>query len=408
VGKLFRRYVDRPLTLSDFLLSGWRRRRPPEQFWALRDVSFRLARGRTLGVVGRNGAGKSTLLALVGGIGRPTEGAITTGGRIRALLDLGSTFHYDLTGRENVFVAGVIAGLTRREVQDRFAAIVEFAELEAFIDNPVRTFSTGMRMRLAFAVAAHTDPEILLVDEVLAVGDLGFQYKCLERIAEFKRNGCAILLVSHDTSNIERLCDDVLWLRGGRVEAHGDPKDVVERYLGDLMAETRRRMAHDQPPVKTAAGHELRMNENRFGSLELEIIDVRVVGAGGEPIDELDHGGPATVLIDYRTSGPIPSPRFGVSICRDDGFVCYEATTAGDAYVLPDVNGRGRIALALERLDLVAGTYYVDVGAYEYDWAYAYDLQCGVYPLRVRGSAAVKGVLWAPHRWLVEKDGTLS
>ena len=187
VGKLFRRYPERPGSFAEHFVRGWRRRPAAEDFWALRDVSFRVAHGRTLGVIGKNGAGKSTLLRLTGGVGRATEGRLTTHGRVRALLDLGSSFHHELTGRENVFVAGVVAGLTRREVSERFDAIVDFAELEKFIDDPVRTYSSGMRMRLAFSVAIHTDPEILLVDEVLAVGDVGYQYKCLDRIAEILR-----------------------------------------------------------------------------------------------------------------------------------------------------------------------------------------------------------------------------
>jgi lipopolysaccharide transport system ATP-binding protein len=398
VGKLFRRRADRRPTLSETVLHGWRRRSSPQQFWALRGVSFRLAPGRTLGVIGRNGAGKSTLLRLVGGIGRPSEGRLETHGRIRALLDLGSSFHPDLTGRENVLLAGVIAGLTRRDVRTRFDSIVAFSELEAFIDNPVRTFSSGMLMRLAFAVAVHTDPEILLVDEVLAVGDLGFQYKCLERIAEFKQRGCAILLVSHDMATIERLCDDVLWLRRGRLEACGDPKAVVERYLAELMAETRRRMPQDGPATRASSGQELRFNENRFGSLELEIVGVRILDARGEPVAEIDPGEAVTVEIDYRAARVIPCPHVGVSISREDGLVCFDVTTAGDGCLLPELQGEGRIGLTIDRLDLGAGRYYVDVGAYEREWSYAYDYHWHVYPLRVAGNGG-KGLLSAPHRW---------
>ena len=405
VGKLFRRHVDRSRRLSELLVHGWRNAPPrPERYWALRDVSFRLARGRTLGVIGRNGAGKSTLLRLVGGISRPTEGRLATRGRVRALLDLGSHFHHDLTGRENVFVAGVVAGLTRSEVRERFAAIVGFAEIEAFIDNPVRTLSSGMLMRLAFAVAAHTDPEVLLVDEVLAVGDLAFQYKCLDRIAEFKRNGCAILLVSHDTDAMKRLCDEVLWLKDGRIEARGDPKEVVERYVGELTAETRRRTAPDRPPAYASSGRELRINENRFGSLELEITAVRILDARGTPTDEIEPGEAVTVEIDYQASRPITSPHFGVSISREDGLVCYDVTTGADGHVLPPIDRPGQIVLALERLDLVGGSYYVDVAAYEQAWSYAYDTHWHVYPLQVRGSAGVKGVISVPHRWFLETE----
>jgi homopolymeric O-antigen transport system ATP-binding protein len=405
VGKLFRRSSDRPHTMSEQLVRGWRRRQPPEEFWALRDVSFRVGRGQAFGVIGNNGAGKSTLLRLVAGIGRATEGRLQTRGRIRALLDLGSSFHHELTGRENVFVAGVVAGLTRREVRERFPAIVAFAELERFIESPVRKFSTGMLMRLAFSVAVHTDPEILLVDEVLAVGDVGFQYKCLDRIEQFKQNGCTVLLVSHDMSTMQRLCDDMLWLRGGRVEAHGTPKQVIERYLGESMAETRRRTVTDRPAAHASSGHELRMNENRFGSLEIEISAVRVLDADGEPVGEVEPGSPVNIDIEYKTSQPISCPHFGVSISRADEFVCYEVTTAADGHVLPELNGSGRIGLLIERLDLAAGDYFVNVSVYEREWSYSYDVHWHVYPLRVRASTVSRGLLSVPHRWRFELNG---
>ena len=232
VGKQFRRYHhDRPWTWQEMFQRGMRRVKPAEQFWALRDVSLTVAAGRMVGVVGGNGAGKSTLLRLLGGVGRPTEGRIQVDGRIDALLDLGAGFHPDLTGRENVFISGVINGLTRREVARQFDSIVAFSELDEFIDFPLRTYSTGMQMRLAFAVATHTHPSILLIDEVLAVGDLAFQRKCLERIEQFKVEGCTIILVSHDTGLVSELCDEAVWLQGGRLIDYGCAKPVVDRYI---------------------------------------------------------------------------------------------------------------------------------------------------------------------------------
>jgi len=234
LGKCYRRqHPDRPRTFQEAFLRGLRRRGRGERFWALRDVSFRLARGRTLGIVGRNGAGKSTLLRLLGGVGRPDVGAFRVEGRIGALLDLGAGFHPDLTGRDNLFVGGVVSGLTRREVAARFDSIVEFAELEEFIDNPLRTYSAGMQLRLAFSVAVHVEPEVLLIDEVLAVGDLAYQKRCLERIGKFRAAGCTIMIVSHDTDMIGEFCDEALWLRGGRIAAHGPAGAVVERYVID-------------------------------------------------------------------------------------------------------------------------------------------------------------------------------
>jgi len=234
LGKQYRRYPkDRAWTLQEVFQWGVRRIRPIHTFWALREVNFTVSPGHMLGIVGRNGAGKSTLLRLLSGVSRPDEGGVMMSGRVDALLDLGTGFHPDLTGRENVYVNGVINGLTRREITHRFDSIVAFAELEEFIDSPLRTYSTGMQMRLAFAVATHTHPDILLIDEVLAVGDLAFQRKCLDRIGQFKSEGCSIVLVSHDTGLVAELCDEALWLRAGRVAAYGSGEDVVKRYVNE-------------------------------------------------------------------------------------------------------------------------------------------------------------------------------
>ncbi|HWW86652.1 MAG TPA: ABC transporter ATP-binding protein [Vicinamibacterales bacterium] len=232
VSKSFRRYhPNRPWTLQEILARGFSRMKPLERFWSLRDVSFHVPKGRMVGVIGANGSGKSTLLRLVGGIGRPDSGRIEVRGRVGALLDLGSGFHPDLTGRENLLVSGILSGLTRRELLTRLDTIVAFAEVEEFIDNPIRTFSTGMQMRLAFSIAVHTEPEILLIDEVLSVGDIAFQHKCLERIEHFKDSGCSILLVSHEASVVQELCDEAIWLSAGRLMAEGPPEEVVRQYV---------------------------------------------------------------------------------------------------------------------------------------------------------------------------------
>ena len=231
LGKRFRCYTrHRPRTIMEATLLGWRGVKPSNYFWALRDVSFTVAPGEMLGVIGRNGAGKSTLLRLLGRVGRPEEGSIALKGRVGALLDLGAGFHPDLTGRENVLVNAVVAGLLQREARRQFDSIVEFAELSDFIESPVRTYSTGMMMRLAFSVAVHTHPDILLVDEYLSVGDQAFQTKCLDRISQMKAEGCAVVLISHNVDQIEELCDRALWLNQGSVWADGEASTVVEQY----------------------------------------------------------------------------------------------------------------------------------------------------------------------------------
>lgn len=236
LGKRLRRFPgdDRVATLQEALVRRFRRPQKQRDFWALRDVSFSVAPGRGVGLIGRNGAGKSTLLRLIGGVGRPDAGVLHVEGRIGGLLELGAGFHPDLSGRENVFINGVIGGLTRRQVAQRLDSIVAFAELEHVLDTPLRAYSAGMQMRLAFAVAAHTEPDILMIDEVLAVGDGAFQRKCLERIARFKAQGCTILLVSHEAALVREFCDEALLLRAGQLVVHGSAAVVVDQYVREM------------------------------------------------------------------------------------------------------------------------------------------------------------------------------
>jgi lipopolysaccharide transport system ATP-binding protein len=399
LGKEFRRYhPERPRTLQEAILRRGRWIRPAERFWALRDVSFSVPAGRMVGLIGANGAGKSTLLRLIAGVGKPDEGRVDVHGRIGALLDLNAGFHPDLTGRDNVYVSGVVAGLSRREVTARFASIVAFAELEDAIDNPLHTYSSGMQMRLGFAVAVHVDPEILLIDEALAVGDVAFQEKCLRRIAQFRADGRTIVLASHQAEVLEELCDEVIWLEGGRVEAVGPAGEVVGRYVSAMMAETRRRTPAVWPTAQTS-GADLRINENRLGSLELEIIAVRLLDRDAAAVAELGSGEPLAVEIEYRASRPVPTPIFSVAMSREDGVFCWETNTAAAGLTLPTIEGRGRMVLRIDRLDLNRGRYVLDVGAYAAEWAYAYDYHWHAYPLIVWAAGAEKGVLRPPQRW---------
>ena len=239
VSKRFRRYPTRGhTTLKEALLKGqlFRMRRDREYVEALKDVSFTVPEGTVLGIIGPNGAGKSTLLRLIAGIYRPTTGRVVVNGRLSALLNLGLGFHPELTGRENIIIGGLAMGLSRREIMRRLDEIVAFAELEEFIDAPVRTYSSGMYMRLAFSVAVNVDPDILLLDEVLAVGDAHFAEKSRARMEEFKEQGKTILLVTHDLATVESWCHQALWLEGGKVRALGDPHEVVSQYREGALA----------------------------------------------------------------------------------------------------------------------------------------------------------------------------
>src|SRR4029079_13651627 len=306
--KRYRRYGGRQFsTLKSALLqrSILRDLQPSETFPALRNVSFKVAKGSTFGVMGRNGSGKSTALKLVAGITKPTSGSVKVDGRISALIELGAGFHPEISGRENVFINGIMLGLSKREIQERFDEIVDFAELREFIDAPVKTYSSGMYMRLGFAVAIHVNPDVLLVDEVLAVGDEGFTHKCLDKFAEFRRRGKTILLVTHSLNLVERFCDEALSLDEGHAMSHGDPKRVVGAYLtkveqGEeaLLASTTARAVEDAsregrdgkeghgPALDHPADPTSNMfqaTEGRWGSREVEITDVAFLDRDGLP-----------------------------------------------------------------------------------------------------------------------------
>jgi lipopolysaccharide transport system ATP-binding protein len=398
VGKTFIRRSDAG-RWRDLAAGVWRRS-AQEPLWALRGVSFEVAAGEMLGIVGANGAGKSTLLRLLGGIGKPTTGRVEIHGRIGALLELGGGFQGDLTGRENAILAAVVAGLLKREAVERLPEIVWFAELEDFIDLPVRTYSTGMIMRLAFAVAVHTDPEIMLIDEYLSVGDLAFQAKCAARIAELRGRGCAIVLVSHSMDQVRELCDRALWLRRGEVVACDSARSVAAAYEQEMREESLRRTPA-APARSTDTGTELRPRENRFGSLEMEITGVVL-----RPGPALTTGGTLGIEIEYHAESSLPAPVFAVSISRPDGTVCFDTNTLSARVAVAQVKGSGTIRLVIDRLDLATGSYFVDVGVFESSWSHAYDYHWHVYQLNVEGGSAHKGILAPPCRWsLAEATG---
>ena len=259
-----------------------------------------------------------------------------------------------------------------------------------------------MQMRLAFSVSAHIDPQILLIDEVLSVGDLAFQKKCLNRIQHFKEQGCTIVLVSHDIEQVESLCDQVLWLRHGEEAALGSSSVVVGQYRAEMQAETRRRTPKLAAPSTTPQGVALTPNVNRFGSLEMEIVSLQLLGTDDARVNEIDSGQSLTVALSLRSEEPYPAPHVGVTITREDGFICYDTTSAAVGELLPDIQETVGVRLVLERLDLAPGDYFVDAGIYPQDWAYAYDYHWHVYPLRVRGPAGSKGVLSTPLHWEVD------
>ncbi len=380
VSKQYVRFsTQRPRTIMEAVLAGWRYMSPLNTFWALRDVSFKLYAGQMLGILGHNGAGKSTLLQLISGITMPDEGSIQIRGQIGALLDLGGSFHGDLTGRENLYIAGIIGGLTRAEVESRYEAIVDFAELSDFMESPLRTYSTGMQMRLAFSVAIHTEPDILLIDEFLSVGDVSFQAKCLDRIVQLKQRGCAIVLISHAPEQIQQLCDQALWLKNGSVVAYGDPAVVSRRYITDMGLKT--------------------TGVERQYTREVEILTVQLLDQDHRPITVLKSGDPLVVDIQYRGRQAIQNPIFNVSITHETGPIYFNTNTSTVDYFLGTVQDPSSLRLVMQRLDLSSGHYFVNVSVHESNWSYVYDCHWHQYPLRIQAPAHHQTILCPPHQW---------
>jgi len=303
VSRRFTVNPARGLTLKDAVVR--RRHLEPTEIWALRDVSFAVEPGAALGLVGRNGSGKSTLLSLVAGIIKPTSGRIAVEGTVGSLLELGAGFHPDFSGRENVLLTGSVYGLPKRYILEEMDEIVAFAELERFIDLPVRTYSSGMYMRLGFAIATHLNAQVLLLDEVFAVGDEAFQRKCFGKIFEFKSRGGTIVFVSHDASAVERLCERAVLLREGRVEADGATHDVMRRYHALLAA--------DEDPAERRAG--LR----EWGSGEIRVTEVRLEDAEGEERRQYLSGEPIVVRLSLQSVGREPPPQVSIELRDENG-----------------------------------------------------------------------------------------
>jgi ABC-type polysaccharide/polyol phosphate transport system ATPase subunit len=372
-----------------------------EEMWALRHVSADLGRGRMVGIIGSNGSGKSTLLKLIGGILKPTTGAVRVEGRVSALIELGAGFHPEFTGRENIHVNATLLGLSRVEIRERFDEIVAFAGLAPFIDNPVKTYSSGMYMRLGFAIAVTVDPDVLLIDEVLAVGDEAFQHKCVGKIQEFKARGKTIVLVTHDLGSVERLCDEAVWLDGGRLMAHGGTQEIVGRYLDHVAVEEARALGveHRKAEAAAAAG-----TTQRWGTREVELTRVRLVDAEGHERYLYDAGEPCTIHLAFRANRSIEDPVVGVGIFRKDGVCCYGTNTAIDGLALGKLDAEGEVVLRIDRLDLVEGEYLLDAAIHARD-GHPYDYHSRLYAFSVRSRVKDTGVARLAHGWRLHDAG---
>lgn len=329
---------------------------------ALSDVTFSVGRGEAFGIVGANGSGKSTLLKILAGILNPSSGTIRLHGRLSALLELGAGFAPDFTGRENVYLNASLLGLDRAETDERFAAIESFASIGEFIDQPIRTYSTGMVLRLAFAVTAHVDPDVLIVDEALAVGDIAFRQRCMRRIHELRARGTTILFVSHDAMDVKALCDRCLWLENGRTRAIGEADEVVANYLDVAL--------HGPAPVSRASpGPEAQLVKRRFGNQAAEVISFDLLDLAGESLRMLAGGESVAIRVGVHANAPIESPIFGFLVRNAKGETIFGSNTSRENYpVRPLAPGDDSfVDFHWIAPQLAEGSYYISIGIAEGD-----------------------------------------
>lgn len=410
VSKRFALSHERPASFREAFVSLWRRpsaarpaettdatdraastsARPPtadDALLALDDVSFALERGGSMGFVGPNGTGKSTVLKLMARILEPSAGQVWVGGRVAALLELGAGFHPDLTGRENILLNGSMMGYSARQMQPRLGRIIDFSELGRFVDMPVKHYSSGMYMRLGFATAVHLEAELLLIDEVLAVGDQAFQHKCLDRIAALRKAGVSIVLVSHDNEAIKSLCDQALWLEQGRLQAFGATDKVIEAYYASMIAREESRLAGERAAAGESLDDVIQTQPDRWGSGEVEITAVETLGADGRPHEILPANEPATVRIRYEARERIVGPVFGLGIHRQDGVHITGPNTRDAGLAITAIAGRGHIDFHMPRLPLLPGHYELSVSIYDSGCTHPFDYHHRRYPLRVHAGS---------------------
>ncbi len=368
---------------------------------AIQDLTIRIPQGASVGIIGRNGSGKSTLLKLISGIYKPDAGRVQLHGRVAALIELGAGFHPDFTGRENLYLGGVMHGLTRAQIDERFDEIVSFAELEAVIDDPVRTYSSGMFMRLGFSLAVHTDPDVLIVDEVLAVGDAAFVSKCKERIARLRKEGKTLLLVTHDLDAVERWCDEAVWLHEGIVRDRGDPRRVIDHYRQFIErgeeAELERHEAQSHPIAES----EPKTEAARWGSREVVIDSVSLVDEKGEARHLFHTEDACGIELRYLVNEQVPSCVFGIAINRADGLVVYGTNTDLERLSLPRLEKSGRLTIKLPRIGLLEGSYTLDVAVHRDD-GYPFDYHKAAVSFVVRSTHKDIGVFAPAHQWLLD------
>ena len=418
VKKKFKVYLDKGSQLKERLL--FRSRNRYEERWVLNGISFEIKEGEAVGLIGHNGCGKSTTLKLLTRIMYPDSGDIELKGRVSSLIELGAGFHPDMSGRENIYTNASIFGLSRKEIDERMNDIIEFSEMEPFLDNPVRTYSSGMYMRLAFSIAINVNADILLIDEILAVGDVNFQAKCFNKLREIKAQGTTIVIVSHSMGQIEQICDRCIWIHEGKIKGEGEPRDIDKDYL-DFMGQKRQEMAEEadrkeaerqaaekaaiEAAERAAAEDEKAKKEEeemakRWGNGRARFIDIYMSGSKNERQKVFATEEKASIHMKYKVKQKVEDAVFGIGIFRDDGVQCYGTNTRIEQFQRFDLNEDGEVIVKLERLALLPGKYTLDV-AIESDMATPVDYYKAAYTFEVYSSITDVGVFRIAHNWEV-------
>ena len=398
VKKKFRVYRDRGNTLKEQLLFVARRKH--EEHWVLKGVSFQVRRGEAVGLIGENGCGKSTTLKMLTKILYPDEGTITTRGRVSSLIELGAGFHPDLSGRENIYTNAAIFGLGRKEIDERLDEIISFSELEDYIDDPVRTYSSGMYMRLAFAVAINVDADILLIDEILAVGDAAFQAKCFTRLQEIKGRGTTIVIVSHSLSQIEQVCERSIWIEDGLVRMDGAPRDVHPQYMQQMSRKNQERRIGDDGVDRTFAETDEEGHLKRWGSGEVRMTEVTVTDKDGNERKAFTPWEPFTIHIGYRAERDVDDAVIGLALYRSDGVMVYGTNTLIDTSQPVTLKGKGSIDLQIDHLPARNGTYAIDLALHRPD-GFNYDFWRNICTVDIADRVETPGEFALPHSWSI-------
>jgi ABC-type polysaccharide/polyol phosphate transport system ATPase subunit len=402
VTRIYQKYSARHRfkTFKSAMVKGdlFKALRPDELVTALDGISFKVGKGTTFGVIGENGSGKSTLLKIITGIAKPTSGKVSVRGKVSALIELGAGFHPEISGRENVFINGIMLGLSKREINEKFDEIVKFAELEEFIDAPVKTYSSGMYMRLGFSIAINVNPEILLIDEVLAVGDASFVPKCLDRIDDFRRRKKTILFVSHDLTTVEKICDRVIWLKEGKIQIIGEPKRVIDTYLQDIALKQEEDFEVRYKEMNLEQRWEEEEREKRWGGREVEIRKVTLKGLDGKVKHVFSPKEGMTIELDVKARAKIRDFVFGIGILNSKGVSCYGTNTHLEDFEPISFQGEGKVVCKINQLNLVNGTYYLDVAVHKRD-GYPYDYHRSLYSFLVSSRHKDEGVSRLSHSW---------